>query len=146
MKYILIILTIFLSSCSTYSICLNHTPGRSNNENCEGVFSSPINICPNPCIGSNMRIKPLGNKVIIRREKKEYRNTGIILPHFTCKPSDIGTVVSIGPGKINHKGERCHIDLEIGDRVLFNSSYVEESHIEEDLIIVEYEYIYGILA
>lgn len=66
---------------------------------------------------------PLGDRVVVRRDMpKQTTNGGILLPDSYLKVKlPIGTVVRVGPGKRNSKGNLVPISLEIGDRVVLTN-------------------------
>jgi chaperonin GroES len=66
-------------------------------------------------------IRPLGNRVLVKREKVASAKGKILLPPGSQEKPKEGVVVSVGPGKLDDEG-RCHpINLKEGDRVLFTS-------------------------
>lgn len=70
-----------------------------------------------------MNIRPVQNIVCVRLPKGEtVRESGIILPDVdkARKPLE-GTVVSVGPGKLNKRGERIPMDVSVGDTVLVSA-------------------------
>ena len=73
---------------------------------------------------SKSRIQPLGDKVLIRAltEEESARKlpSGIILPATIDKEkTDRGTVVAVGPGRVNEDGYRTPMSVKAGDVVLF---------------------------
>lgn len=65
-------------------------------------------------------IKPLGNRVVIEPiEQEEVTAGGIVLPETAKEKPQRGTVLSIGPGERNEKGDRIALDVKEGDVVLF---------------------------
>ncbi len=96
------------------------------------------------------KVKPLGNRVLIKRSKAINTKGGIILPDAAQEKPKEGTVMAVGPGKMDENGNFEPINVKEGDLVLF-SSYAgtevkcETSSDEEYLILSEDE-ILGILA
>lgn len=80
-----------------------------------------------------MKLKPLGNNVIVEPAVKETTTaSGIIIPDTADKEaSDRGTVVAVGPGKMLENGSRQTIDLTPGAQVLFKKWGKEEVEYEE---------------
>jgi chaperonin GroES len=69
-----------------------------------------------------MNLKPIGDRIIVRREASEAKTTGgIILPDSAQKKPQRGTVLAVGPGKMNSEGTRTAMQLKVGDVVLFTS-------------------------
>jgi len=83
-----------------------------------------------------MNIKPLGNRVLVRRSKKETSKGGILLPDTAQEKPKQGEVIAVGPGKMNERGETESISVRIGDSVLYSSYAGTEVKGEEDLLIL----------
>jgi chaperonin GroES len=68
----------------------------------------------------SLKLKPLGNRVVVEpAEQEEVTAGGIVLPETAKEKPQKGTVISAGPGDRNDKGERVPMDLKVGDEVLF---------------------------
>lgn len=95
-------------------------------------------------------IKPLGNRVLIKRSKKATTKGGIYLPETAQEKPKEGTIVAVGPGKINDNGEVEALNVKVGDSVLFSSYAGTEvknlDNEEEELIIMSEDEILGVLA
>jgi chaperonin GroES len=70
-----------------------------------------------------MNLKPIGDRIIVRRESSDAKSAGgIILPDTAQKKPQRGTILAVGPGKVNKKtGQRQPMQLKAGDKVLFTS-------------------------
>lgn len=70
-----------------------------------------------------MNLRPLSNNVLIKRDKPEEKTKGgLILPDQAQTKPRRGTIVAVGPGKLNPKtGAREPIELKKGQAVLFES-------------------------
>ncbi len=70
-----------------------------------------------------MNLKPLNDRIIIRREASNDKSAGgIIIPDAAKQKPQRGTILAVGPGKLNKKtGERIPLDVKVGDVVLFTS-------------------------
>jgi chaperonin GroES len=69
-----------------------------------------------------MNLKPIGDRIIVRREAHEEKTTGgIILPDTAKKKPQSGTVLAVGPGRLKKDGTRQPMQLKAGDAVLFTS-------------------------
>lgn len=94
------------------------------------------------------KIKPLGNRVLIKRSKATESKGGILLPDSAQEKPKEGTVIAVGPGKMNDDGQREAMNVKANDRVMFGSyagtEVKEESETEEFLIMSEDD-ILGIL-
>jgi chaperonin GroES len=66
-----------------------------------------------------MNVKPLNDRVLVKRTESEERSAGgIIIPDTAKEKPQEGTVIAVGPGKLD-KGERIALNVAVGDRVLF---------------------------
>jgi len=85
-----------------------------------------------------MNFKPLSNHIFIEPLEKELKtSSGIVLPDTAEKEKPIkGKVVAIGPGKLNEKGERQPLSVQVGDTVLFKKYGPDEIEIEKKKYLV----------
>jgi chaperonin GroES len=87
-----------------------------------------------------MKVKPLQDRVIVKRvEEEEKTKGGIIIPDTAKEKPQEGKVVAVGSGKVSDKGERIALEVKKGDRVLFGKYSGNEINIdgEEHLIMRE---------
>ena len=69
-----------------------------------------------------MGLKPIGDRIIIRREAAEDKTAGgIVLPDTAKNKPQRGTIIAVGPGKLKKDGARTSMQLKAGDKVLFTS-------------------------
>src|SRR5665213_3366577 len=69
-----------------------------------------------------MNIKPLGDRLVIRRFAADEKTTGgIILPDGAKEKPQKGKVVAVGPGKLSKEGKRTPLSVKEGDTVLFTN-------------------------
>jgi chaperonin GroES len=69
-----------------------------------------------------MKLQPIGDRIIVRRESSDEKTAGgILLPDAAKKKPQRGVVIAVGPGKLNKKGERQPLQLKAGDKVLFTA-------------------------
>ena len=67
-----------------------------------------------------MNIKPLQDRVVIRRvEEKKESAGGIILPGSAQEQQNMGEVVAVGPGKASGSGSIIAMSVSVGDKVMF---------------------------
>jgi len=65
-------------------------------------------------------IKPLGNRLVVEPiEQEEITAGGIVLPETAKEKPQKGTVLAVGPGERNEKGEHMALEVKEGDTVLF---------------------------
>jgi chaperonin GroES len=68
------------------------------------------------------KLKPLGDRVIVRRfESQEKTAGGILLPDSAKNKPQRGEVLAVGPGKMLKDGSRRRLQVKEGDKVLFTS-------------------------
>lgn len=95
------------------------------------------------------KIKPLGNRVLVQRAKAQSTKGGILLPDTAQEKPKEGTIIAVGPGKVDDKGEMITPHVKVGDRVLFSSyagTEVKSSNQDEDCLILSEDDILGILV
>ena len=94
-----------------------------------------------------MKIRPLQDRVIVKRVKEEDKTKGGLFIPDTAKEKPIeGTVLAVGNGKILEDGTVRKLDVKEGDRVLFGKYSGNEVKIEgEDALILREDDILGVL-
>ena len=69
-----------------------------------------------------MQIKPLGDRVVIKRDVADEKTAGgILLPSTAQNKPQKGKVLSVGPGKMGKDGKYTPLDVKEGDTVLFTN-------------------------
>lgn len=69
-----------------------------------------------------MALKPIADRVIVRREAPEQKTAGgILLPDAAQNKPQRGTIIAVGPGRLKKDGTRAKMTLKEGDNVLFTS-------------------------
>ncbi len=94
-----------------------------------------------------MKIRPLNDRILVKRlEEEEKTAGGIIIPDSAKEKPAEGEVVAVGPGKMNDAGERAAMDVKVGDRVLF-SKYggTDVKYDGEDYLIMREDDILGVI-
>ena len=94
-----------------------------------------------------MKLKPLLDRVVIKRVEEENKTAGgIIIPDTAKEKPSQGIIVSVGPGGRDEAGHEIPMTLKVGDRVLFGKWSGTEVKIEgEDLVIMKESEVFGIL-
>ena len=94
-----------------------------------------------------MQIKPLHDRVVVRRiEEEERTRGGVIIPDTAKEKPMQGKVVAVGPGARDEKGNRIAPDVQEGDTVLFGKWSGTEVKIDgEELLIMKESDIMGII-
>jgi len=94
-------------------------------------------------------IKPLGDRVLVKRAEMKMSKGGIILPETAQEKPRQGKVVAIGPGKMDEKGNMKKVNVHVGDTVLFSSYAGTEVKTEDDqadFLIMSEDDILGVLV
>jgi len=87
------------------------------------------------CCG--MKIQPLGDRVVVRREESEEKTAGgIYLPDTAKNKPARGVVVSIGDGRVLDDGTRSTFQVHEGDRVVFLSYAGEEFKVGDSELLL----------
>jgi chaperonin GroES len=87
-----------------------------------------------------MKIRPLQDRIIVRRvDEEETTKGGIIIPDTAKEKPQEGKVIAVGKGKVSEDGKLQKLDVKKGDKVLFSKYAGTEINIEgtEHLIIRE---------
>lgn len=94
-----------------------------------------------------LNIKPLGDKVIVKRVEAESKTAGgIVLPDSAKEKPKRGVVLAVGNGKILDDGSRSQISLKKNDQVLFTSYAGTEIKVDgEELIIMDETDVLGVI-
>ncbi len=67
-----------------------------------------------------MKIRPLHDRVLVRREEDETKTAGgIVLPGSAAEKPSRGEVIAVGNGKIQENGDVRALDVKAGDKVIF---------------------------
>ena len=95
-----------------------------------------------------MKVKPLADRILIRRLEAEERvRGGIIIPDTAKEKPLEGEVVAVGPGKLNKDGKRVAMGVAKGDRVLIGKYSGTEVKIEgDDYVILREDDVLATLA
>src|SRR5438105_7327089 len=94
-----------------------------------------------------MKIRPLQDRVIVKRiEEEEKSKGGIIIPDTAKEKPQEGRVVAVGKGKVNEDGKITPLDVKVNDRVLFGKYSGTEINIDgEEHLIMREEDILGVI-
>ncbi len=94
-----------------------------------------------------MKIRPLQDRIIVKRiEEEETSKGGIIIPDTAKEKPQEGKVVAVGTGKIREDGKLQKPDLKKGDRVLFGKfSGTEVTLEDEEHLMIREDDVLGIV-
>jgi len=86
-----------------------------------------------------MKLKPLGDRLIVKAlEEEETTTSGIVLPDTAKEKPQKGKVLAVGDGKVSEEtGKRVPLDVSEGDEVLYSKYGGTEIKVEgEDLLVL----------
>ncbi|MCG6976141.1 MAG: co-chaperone GroES [Acidiferrobacterales bacterium] len=94
-----------------------------------------------------MKIRPLHDRVVVRRLESETTSAGgIVIPDSAKEKPIQGEVVACGNGKILENGEVRALDVKVGDKVLFGKYSGTEVKIgDEEMLVMREEDIMGVV-
>ena len=94
-----------------------------------------------------MKIRPLGDRILIKRiEEEEKTSGGIIIPDTAKEKPQEGKVIAIGQGRRTDDGKLLPLDVKRGDRVLFGKYAGTDVTIEgEEHLIIREDDVLGIV-
>ncbi|KPK11264.1 MAG: molecular chaperone GroES [Acidithiobacillales bacterium SG8_45] len=94
-----------------------------------------------------MKIRPLHDRVVVRRLESETTTAGgIVIPDSAKEKPIQGEVVACGNGKILENGEVRALDVKVGDKVLFGKySGTEVKMGDEEMLVMREEDIMGVV-
>ena len=94
-----------------------------------------------------MKIRPLHDRVIVKRLEEERTSPGgIVIPDTAAEKPIQGKVVAVGKGKILENGEVRPLDVKVGDKILFGKYGGTEVKVDgEDLLVMREEDVMAII-
>ncbi|HEV8633134.1 MAG TPA: co-chaperone GroES [Chloroflexota bacterium] len=92
---------------------------------------------PSTKSGAATKVQPLADRVVVRaNEREEVTLSGIVLPDTAKEKPQEGTVLAVGPGRLNDKGERVKPEVKTGDTVLYAKYAGTEVKIDGDELLI----------
>lgn len=94
-----------------------------------------------------MKVKPLGDRVIIKSiEEKEVKKGGIIIPDTAKEKPQQGEVIAVGKGKVTEDGKVLPMEVKVGDKILYGKYSGTEIKIDNvEYLILHQDDILGII-
>lgn len=110
-------------------------------------MSTATKSAPKKKSGTNVKLQPLGDRVVIEREQSEERTAGgILLPDSAQNKPARGVVVSVGEGRLLNDGTRNQLQVKVGERVLFSSYAGEQFKIgDQELLLMREDDILAVI-
>lgn len=95
-----------------------------------------------------MNIRPLHDRIVVRRKEEEQKTSGgILLPGSAAEKPNQGEVIAVGTGRITNDGKTIPVDVKVGDTVVFGK-YSGSNTIKvngEELLILNENEIFGVI-
>jgi chaperonin GroES len=94
-----------------------------------------------------MKIRPLHDRVIVRRLEEERKTAGgIVIPDTAAEKPSRGEVIAVGHGKILENGDVRPLDVKVGNKVLFGKYSGTEVKVDgEELVVMREDDIMAVL-
>jgi len=94
-----------------------------------------------------MQIRPLHDRVVVKRLEEEMKTAGgIIIPDSAAEKPQQGKVLAVGPGGRGDDNELVPLDVKVGDKILFGKWSGTEVKVDgEDVLIMKESDIMGVL-
>jgi len=94
-----------------------------------------------------MNIRPLHDRVIVRRTEEETTSAGgIVIPDSATEKPAMGEILAVGKGTTNSNGEVTALDVKVGDTVIFGKFSGNEVKADgETLLVMREEDIMGVI-
>jgi chaperonin GroES len=93
------------------------------------------------------KVRPLGDKILVRRVEAEKKTKGgIVLPDTAKEKPAEGMVLAVGSGKLLDSGERAPFQVKKGDRIIFTSYSGSEITVDgEELLVMGEEDVLAVV-
>jgi chaperonin GroES len=94
-----------------------------------------------------MKIRPLHDRVVIRRMEEETTSAGgIVIPDSATEKPARGEIIAVGNGKITDSGDVRPLDVKVGDKVMFGKFSGTEIKVDgEELLVMREEDIVAVI-
>ena len=94
-----------------------------------------------------MKLRPLHDRVVIRRTEEERKSPGgIVIPDTAAEKPDQGEVLAVGNGKIMEDGKVRPLEVKKGDKVLFGKYAGQTIKVKgEELLVIREDDVMGVL-
>jgi chaperonin GroES len=98
--------------------------------------------------GGSMKVRPLHDRILIKRVEEEQKTSGgIIIPDTAKEKPQEGRVIAVGNGKVTDEGKVIPLEVSVGDRILFGKYSGSEITLDgEEHLIIREEDVLAILG
>jgi chaperonin GroES len=83
------------------------------------------------------KLTPLGDRVVVKpTPREEMTKSGLVLPDTAKEKPQEGSVIAVGPGRIQDDGKREPMDVKVGNKVLYGKYAGTEFKLDEDELLI----------
>ena len=87
--------------------------------------------------GTTTQLKPLGDRLVVKpTPREETTKSGIVLPDTAKERPQEGTVLSVGPGRLLDDGKREEMDVQPGQKVIFQKYAGTEFKLDDEELLI----------
>src|SRR5215475_9070591 len=99
-------------------------------------------------VSTNMTLRPLHDRIIVKRLEEERKSAGgIVIPDTAAEKPSQGEIVAAGPGKLDDNGKVIAMGVKVGDKILFGKYSGQEFKMDgQDLLHMREDDVIGIVA
>jgi chaperonin GroES len=99
-------------------------------------------------LGVSMKLRPLHDRVIVKRLEEERKTaSGIVIPDTVAEKPDQGEILAVGNGKVGDDGKVRALDVKVGDKVLFGKYSGQTVKVDgEELLVMREEDIMAVVG
>ena len=84
-----------------------------------------------------MKIRPLHDRIVVKREEeREVKKGGIIIPDTAKEKPQEGKVIAVGIGRVNEDGKKIPLDVKAGDKILFGKYSGSEVKLDDEEYLI----------
>ena len=84
-----------------------------------------------------MKIRPLHDRILVKREEeKEVKKGGIIIPDTAKEKPQEGKVIAVGSGRVKEDGKKITLDVKAGDKILFGKYSGSEVKLDDEEYVI----------
>ncbi|HEY9765697.1 MAG TPA: co-chaperone GroES [Chroococcales cyanobacterium] len=93
------------------------------------------------------KIRPLGDRVVVKVVKQEMTSGGIVLPDTAQEKPQLGEVIAVGTGRLMDNGNRAKMEVGAGNKVLFAKYAGTEIKLDgEEYLVISEKDILGVVT
>ncbi len=83
------------------------------------------------------KLKPLGDRVVVKAEPEEEKTRGgIVLPDTAKEKPQTGTVIAVGTGRVLDNGQKVPLEVKVGDRIIYSKYGGTEVKVDNEEYII----------